>query len=84
MAKKYYGIKDPKGKLMTTKRLGSSSQFFAKKKTAKKYRNQFNESVKTITEKMALAGMGYTVTYGPDHYKYNSPVVVVKEEDGEE
>jgi hypothetical protein len=69
VAKKYYGVKDPKGKLMTAKRLGGSSQFFAKKETAKKYRNKFNEATDSITEKTALAGHGYTVTFGPDHWK---------------
>ena len=83
MAKKYYGVKDPKGKLMTTKRLGSSSQFFTKKETAKKYRNQFNESTETITEEMALAGKGYTVTFGPDHWRHIELNTVVKEDEGE-
>lgn len=80
MAKKYYGVKDPKGKLMTAKRLGSSLQFFAKKETAKKYRNQFNESSEAITEETALAGKGYTVTFGPDHWKHAAPKVA---EEGE-
>jgi len=80
VAKKYYGIKDPKGKLMTAKRLGSSSQFFTKKETAKKYRNKFNESTDTITEEMALAGKGYTVAFGPDHWKQVKPDVA---EEGE-
>lgn len=78
MAKKYYGVKDPKGKTMTAKRLGGSSQFFAKKKTAKKHRNEFNESTESITEEMALAGKGYTVTYGPDHWRYDKPVVATR------
>lgn len=80
MAKKYYGVKDPKGKLMTAKRLGSSSQFFAKKETAKKYRNKLNEDTDNITEKTALAGHGYTVTFGPDHWR-TIELNMVKEED---
>ena len=83
MAKKYYGVRDPKGKLMTAKRLGSSSQFFAKKMTAKKYRNQFNEATDSITEKTALAGHGYTVTFGPDHWKHIELNMVVREDKGE-
>ena len=83
MAKKYYGVKDPKGKLMTAKRLGSSSQFFAKKMTAKKYRKQFNESNEAVTEEMALAGKGYTVTFGPDHWRHVELNTVEREDKGE-
>lgn len=79
MAKQFFGIRDPKGELMTAKRIGSRTQYFAKKETAKKYRNALNEG-NNISEENALAGNGYTITLGPDHWKYIDPTLEMEME----
>jgi hypothetical protein len=82
MSKKLFELWSPAGKLVRAKDMDRKTDYFSSKSSAKKVRDKMNlsyftpkvesegEELKTHIAKCLERGEGYTVSYGPDHWRY--------------